>query len=274
MLEMKGLLAAELLKLRKRTLNKVLLGMLLAPSIFFFGRTIPQMLSGSPEEIEAFLRFWQWSTGTGELGLLVMLSALLGAIPAVMIGAMAMGGEYAFGTVRTMLLRARSRNIFLVAKMAALLLSILFAAAILALLIFAEMGAATFICNRGIDWPKFAGILLSARLAAFGLLALILVVNGFLGLAMATVTRSSMGGVVGCLLYYFFDYAIAQVSYVRDLPTLYKSIDLLTEAMLAPLHWIHQSPANLMSSVVSVILYCALFAGIALYVFNRRDVTT
>lgn len=248
--------------------------MLLAPSILIFGRTVPQVFSGSPEEREAFLRFLQWSTGTGELGLLVMLSALLGAILAVMLGAMAMGNEYAFGTVRMMLLRARSRNIFLVAKMTALLLSILFAVAILALLIFAEIGVASLIFGRGIDWPKFVGILLSARLAAFGLLALVLVVNGFLGLAMATVTRSSMGGIVGCLLYYFLDYTIAQVSYVRDLPTLYKSINLLTEAMLAPSLWIHQSPANLMSSVVIVTLYCALFAGIALYVFNRRDVTT
>lgn len=271
---MKGLISAELLKLRKRTLNKVLLGMLLAPSIFFFGRMVPQILSGSPEEIEAFLRFWQWSTGTGELGLLVMLSGLLGAIPAVMTGAIAMGSEYAFGTVRMMLLRARSRNMFLVAKMAALLLSILFAVAILALLIFAEMGLASLICGRGINWPTFALVLLSARLAAFGLLALVLVVNGFLALAMATVTRSAIGGIVGCLLYYFLDYAIAQVFHMWDLPTLYKSIDLLTKAIMAPSHWIRQFPTNLMSSVVSVILYCALFAGIALYVFNRRDVTT
>jgi ABC-2 type transport system permease protein len=248
--------------------------MLLAPSIFFFGRTVPQILSGSPEEIEAFLQFWQWSTGTGELALLVMLSALLGAILAVMIGAIAMGSEYAFGTVRMMLLRARSRNIFLLAKIAALLLSILFAVAILVLLIFVEMGLASLICGRGIHWPQFAGILLSARLAAFGLLALVLVVNGFLGLAMATLTRSTIGGIVGSLVYYFLDYAIAQVFYMWDLPTLFKTIDLLTRAITAPSQWIRQFPINLMTSVVSAIFYCVLFAGIALYVFNRRDVTT
>jgi ABC-2 type transport system permease protein len=271
---MKGLISAELLKLRKRILNKVLLGMLLAPSVFLFGRTVLQISSGSPEEVEAFLRFWQWSTGTGELGLLVMLSGLLGAILAVMIGAIAMGSEYAFGTVRMMLLRARSRNMFLLTKMAALLLSILFAVAILALLIFAEIGLASLICGQSINWPKFAEIFLSARLAAFGLLALVLVVNGFLGLAMATMTRSTIGGVVGSVLYYFLDYAIAQVFQMWDPPTLYKSINLLTQAIMAPSSWISQFPTNLMSAVVSVILYCVLFAGIALYVFNRRDVTT
>lgn len=291
-----NLLRAEWLKLSRRPLALILLGVFLAQLALvltlYFGLALlvanadggavsgvglrPELLA----QYRAQLRFpGVWGAVLGQVN-------GIGGICAIILTAGALGSEYNWGTLRAQLARQPGRGRFLAAKLGAVLLLLLLAAllalALGSLLAFVYGG---LLGDRG-D-PSLGHVLMLP--VALGRALLVLLPYVLLTAGLCTLGRSVLAGMAGGLLFLFLDGAVGALSFLRagggPLMLLYNlllqqnintlvvlnarafGLDPAVGVPFLDLRLLPPAP----QALALVVLYSALFAYGAYYWLARRD---
>ncbi len=280
-----SVLAAELLKVRKRWLPYILLLPIVAGLAFqtFFGYFV---IWRNEHDIEGLhVAVLPWS-----LPSLLDLTQFLGAILIGILAASMAGTEHGWGTVRQALIRGQTRGQYLTTKLLgiavlaaigfllALALGILFSAIVTAL----EDRPITLDLPRG-GGPSYADAVLMALRAAYGMMPYVL-----LAFCLTVVGRSTTLGLAGVLVYVIVEAILLGIlggvggatADVRAYFIGYNVIALLAanqvgQVGIFSLALRDNPPASeLPDPVVAALvlaLYCLVFLAIAYAVFQRRD---
>ena len=290
-----NLLRAEWLKLSRRPLALILLGIFLAQLALvltlYFGLALvvardavggvglrPELLA----QYRAQLRFpGVWGAVLGQIN-------GIGGICAIVLTAGALGSEYSWGTLRAQLARDPRRGRFLAAKIATVLLLLLLAA-LLAL----ALGSLLAFVYGGILGDRGAlgvGDILVLPVA-LGRALLVLLPYVLLTAGLCTFGRSVLAGMAGGLLFLFLDSAVGALSFLRagggpllavynlllqqninTLVVLNERAYGLDPAVAAPFLDLRVLPSAPQAFAL-IALYSALFAYGAYYWLARRDLT-
>ena len=294
---MLNLLRAEWLKLSRRPLALILLGIFLGQLALvltlYFGLALverdalgaaggvglrPELLA----QYRAQLRFpGVWGAVLGQIN-------GIGGICAIILTAGALGSEYNWGTLRAQLARDPRRGRFLAAKLGAvmglLLLAALLALALGSLLAFMYGG---ILGNRGaLGMGDVFALPMALGRALFVLLPYVLFTAG-----LCTFGRSVLAGMAGGLLFLFLDSAVGALSFLRagggpllaaynlllqqninTLVVLNERAYGLDPAVAAPFLDLQVLP-SVPQALALIALYSALFAYGAYYWLARRDLT-
>ncbi|HMQ34880.1 MAG TPA: ABC transporter permease subunit [Chloroflexaceae bacterium] len=291
-----NLFAAEWLKLRRWPVAWALLGAFLALLLLSQGlwALVAALHRGAigGVAIEA-LRAEQLAQIERQLSLPGAFGAVLGqvngvgGILAIFLAAGSLGGDYGWGTLRTLLARSPRRGAFLLAKLLALLLALL-----LATLIALALGALVALATSG--WLGLAGQLRGQDLlllpVAVGRALFVILPYLLATLACAAWGRSVLAGVGGGLIFLALDVgagSLGALGMVNDLALL--AVNLLLQPNInalvvqnSRLFGLDQSalagaldlallPSPAQATLV-VAAYCALFGYAAWRSLARRDV--
>ena len=276
----RSVLAAELLKVRKRWLPYVLL----LPVIAILGM---QVFAGyfagwrHDHDTEAL----RWSVLPSALPSMLDLIQYLGSIVFAIVAASTVATEYNWGTARQTIVRGITRDQYLATKLLGLLalagMGFLF---VLAMgLVFS--GSVSVLEDRRPAGPSAGEAVLMVLRAAYGILPYVL-----LAFSLAVVGRSTTLGVGGTLVFiigesivigiltgigggaadargFFLGHNVAALLAANRLyPT-----DAISLAPRPPLE-ASELPGAAVGALV-IALYCALFLAVAFWVFRRRDLT-
>jgi len=281
-----GMIKAELIKLRKRQMTQVLLGILVAII------AIVNLLLLAISKVRTNAAGQAPIRITNLLGLPVAipfalsLLASFGVLLAIILTASSVGNEYNWKTIRTALISSQSRFKFLVAKLVSLGILILIgmvigvATGFIMSLITTALGGYTF------DFSFATGSYLWAQFLQFWRTFYIIMPFSLLGFAMAILGRSAMPGIATGIGVFFLE-------------------DIVTALMRAAGGWIANVPDYLLNTNTSAItalnnlptrfamgggnssatlptllhafiilgLYSVVFLFIGFYLFRKRDVT-
>jgi ABC-type transport system involved in multi-copper enzyme maturation permease subunit len=307
---MTRLIGVELFKLRRRILTKVLAAIIVllavivqcgrwqgteedyssgsaqpASEITFDenGRTIivtdvdeePPEASAASSEAESQARREEYlrSTVPDNLDYIRFVGLILG----VMLVAGAIGSEYSYGTLRSFLTCAESREKYLGAKLIALGMLIV-AGLVLSLALGIALSLVFALANGGLELGFVDGAYLSD--AFYDFCRMVFVVTPYLLIAAlaAVIGRSAMvGAVVGLILFAIEGGVSAWLRFigldeVANLLLLWNAEAVLgAEGEFVNNRFVEPPDPFLAASVL--LFYCVAAAGLSLWVFNRRDVT-
>ena len=276
---MRGLLAAELLKTRKRWLPYILLLPVLAALAFqtFVGYFAIWRHEGDIEGLHVSVLPWS-------LPSLLDLAQYLATIVLAILAASTVATEHGWGTVRQALIRGQTRSQYLTTKL--LGLAVVGGIGFLLVLAFGVLLSAilTAVEDRGSpdSLSAFEGLLMIVR-AAYGVLPYML-----LAFCLAVVGRSTTLGVAGVLLYvigeaivlstlggiggatadaraYFIGHNVVALSVANQ-------VGQVDHFSLAPRErpLASELPDPAIAALV-LALYCGVFLAIAYWTFQRRD---
>jgi ABC-2 type transport system permease protein len=293
-----NLLRAEWLKLSRRPLALILLGIFLAQlalvlTLYFAlalivggGDASPVSVAGiRPEQLaqyQAQLRFpGVWGSVLGQIN-------GIGGICAIILTAGALGSEYNWGTLRAQLARDPGRGRFLAAKLGAVLLLLLLAA-LLAL----ALGSLLAFVYGGLLGDRGAVTAADALMlpVALGRSLLVLLPYVLLTASLCTLGRSVLAGMAGGLIFLFLDSAVGALSFLKagggPLMVVYNlllqqnintlvvlnarafGLDPAVSVPFLDLRLLPPAP----QALGLVLLYSASFAYAAYYWLARRDLT-
>ena len=281
------LTSVELLKTRKRSVTWICLGIVVAFLAFMFlaVRVLMKSTAGadSPDfmQLDAAMRF---PTGFGFLQIMEVQSALYLVIVLI---SLLVGSEYGWGTLRLALARGPSRTQFMLAKLIAAMLTIVIGtAAILvigaALMILGDLTIGAFdpvfpdrfLSDLLLDWLRTTGVLMIYVAIAFAAASLLRSGGAGLGVGLAFVVVEQIimnlfvgfGGTLGKVAQYFPTRLSESILYTSELTVW---IEVEGGQPPPPGTWLDPWPAAGLLT-----LYFALLIGAAIWVFNRRDVTS
>ncbi len=279
---MLGSFFAEVLKLRKRPAVLSLGGLWISIVVVFLYLFPALIFAAIPptEPVEAGVVEEQLSTLTPEnlpLYLLLFLFPGLGTAMALILGALAAGSEYGWGTLRIILSQQSDRLGVLSGKLLAL--SVLLLLFVLAAFLAGALSslAVTLFSGLSLAPPPAAELL-----QGLGAGLLILALWAALGFAFATLFKGTTLAVGLGLIYAF---VVEQV--LKGFSTLSESLRTVVEFLpgvnTAALSQAFVDPAgnpaleegliNPARAVLVILLYTAVFVLITALVFRRRDVT-
>ncbi|MDZ4279078.1 MAG: ABC transporter permease [Dehalococcoidia bacterium] len=292
-----SVLAAELLKVRKRWLPYLLLGiMLVGVALIIWLAGYANWLSERNEaeydygrdSLRAFALPWSLPT-------LLDMGQFYGAVLVSVLVASAVATEYNWGTVRQALVRGQTRNQYLFSKLAGLtVLSV--AGLLLALaigLLFSVLATVaadlpvTLDAGDGGSITMAEAVLMIVR-SGYGALPYVL-----LAFCLTIIGRSTTLGIVGTLLYMFVIEAIlvavlgglgGAAAATRAVFLGHNVNALITANRIQPDDCCSLAPRDMTAlpselpdpwvAAIVVALYCAVFLSVAFYVFRRRDLGT
>jgi hypothetical protein len=283
------MLAAELLKVRRRWMPYVLLLFmvaLLALSTFGiyagwqWGEDDPEF--NKEEMLRTFALPWS-------LAPFLDITQYLGAILLAILAASMVGTEHGWGTVRQALIRGQTRRHYLMTK----LLGIATIAGIGFLLAFAFglsfSAIATTLADRPItldvpDGPSVPEVALMALRAAYAILPYVL-----LAFCLSVVGRSTTLGMAGTLVYFVLLEPIllgilgevggraadARAFFMGHNVSALLAANRIGDGDYETLVWWRSLPSELADPAIAALvlgLYCLAFLAIAFWVFRRRDI--
>jgi len=281
-----GMIKAELIKLRKRQMTQVLLGILVAII------AIVNLLLLAISKVRTNAAGQAPIRITNLLGLPVAipfalsLLASFGVLLAIILTASSVGNEYNWKTIRTALISSQSRFKFLVAKLVSLGILILIgmvigvATGFIMSLITTALGGYTF------DFSFATGSYLWAQFLQFWRTFYIIMPFSLLGFAMAILGRSAMPGIATGIGVFFLedivtalmraaggwianvpDYLLntntSAITALNDLPTRFAMGGGNSSATLP----------TLLHAFIILGLYSVVFLFLGFYLFRKRDVT-
>jgi ABC-type transport system involved in multi-copper enzyme maturation permease subunit len=281
-----GMIKAELIKLRKRQMTQVLLGILVAII------AIVNLLLLAISKVRTNAAGQAPIRITNLLGLPVAipfalsLLASFGVLLAIILTASSVGNEYNWKTIRTALISSQSRFKFLVAKLVSLGILILMgmviglATGFIMSLITTALGGYTF------DFSFATGSYLWAQFLQFWRTFYIIMPFSLLGFAMAILGRSAMPGIATGIGVFFLedivtalmraaggwianvpDYLLntntSAITALNDLPTRFAMGGGNSSATLP----------TLLHAFIILGLYSVVFLFLGFYLFRKRDVT-
>jgi hypothetical protein len=285
------LVAAELLKMRRRAMTYVLLiiqivvmalvflvlGTLVAPFLADLGSVV-----GPTEDAS---RVIYAIVGEFVFG--------MGSLLAVIYAGAIVGGDYTWGVVRNAIARGESREAYLLAKAVALAIVI----AIGATLAFV-IGVAMILLVASLSRLDLGNLLTVDSLldlgAALGLGTLVLLERAAIGIAVALMLRSQLAGIVVAVVLYIVEPLVAGIAAAISAP----ATIFLPEPTAPAVHWTAFLPFTIGSSVLNegsaalgslvgglvanvplaqsvpvVLLYMAGAIGLAMFVMRRQEIT-
>ncbi len=285
---MTRLIRAELFKLRKRLMTRVLLFVLVGVMIVLYllllaiGTSIP---AHGPEEIATIQNLL---TLPQALPFTMAVLSSFGTILAVVLVASAVGAEYNWRTLRTMLICSESRLKLLGAKLVAAGILILIgmvvgvAAGFLMSLITTAIGGYSFdfsFATNGDLWDQFL---------QFWRTFYVVMPYALLGFLLAVVGRSAMPGIALGIGIFFLESIVttfmsAAGGWIARIP------DYLLAANVRAITALNNLPQGLgmgmgggtltgqtpeiWQAALTLAVYSLVFIGLAFYLFRKRDVT-
>jgi ABC-type transport system involved in multi-copper enzyme maturation permease subunit len=271
---------AEWLKMRKRPLNRSLLGFMLALILLVFGAMTAEAYFSQEDRAAALEQATSVLPYPRSLQTGIDLLANLGQMLVVAFVGSSVGGEYGRDTWKAILPRYASRTGFLLAKwtVGLAMLLLLIASMGISSIVFGWLGSLVL----GIAGQPAAGPDTAELIRSLSVMFLDFTFLGTLTLLATVITRSSIGGTV-----------VGVLSWVM-LPIITQVLSLLVKggAIISPaahvnnvrVHWVapdQEAIASLTAlfngtvspliSLLVVLGYIAVLLGISLYIFKRRD---
>lgn len=294
------LVLTELFKVRKRWMPWILLGIMVALlALTQFGmyaafRSMEGQAEESPmpraqrqeaiEELETIL------TLPRATEMVFSIVQSMGGFLLVVLAGSIIGAEYAWGTVRTNIMRGMGRSKYLLSKLIAILLLTLIGLLITFVLGLIFAIGTTLLLEGSIDWSFAGGVFIPRVLAMFGRTWFVLAVPISMAVMVAVVTRSSAvaigvgiaypiaeGIIVGILAgvtgwgetvrEYSIGYNIGAVMSLNAMGESYSNVGIHlggSPAEIYPAFW----------RTASVLVgYGLAFLAVAFYSFRKRDLT-
>lgn len=279
------MISAELLKLRKRTMSKVFLLIMviiiaLANLLIFAATkntsgTAPQGATGTPDLLSS------------AIPAAFSLISFFGLFLAAIFTASSMGNEYGWKTIRTALISSESRFKFLTAKLVSLSFLI-----ISVMLIAVVVGFVTRMITIGLggysySFSFFTGTYAWNQFLQFWRTFFVLTPYCLLGFLMAIVGRSAMPGVATSIGVFFLESIIT--AFMRSVSGWISHVPeyLLSANVSAIMGFNNQSsvihingnggtataPPSMPHAFIVLSIYSLVFLVLGYYLFKKRDVT-
>lgn len=286
---MTRLIAAELYKLRKRLMPRVLLYILLGIIVILYIVLLltadrAYIPSHGPEETEM---------AQNMLGLpiaipfaLLIISSILGTVLAIILVASCVGSEYNWRTIRTMLISSESRFKLLGAKLIACGILILIGMIITVVVGFIMSLITTAIGGYAFDFGFMTGYYIWEQFLQFWRTFFVLIPYAMVGFLLAIVGRSAMPGIAMGIGIFFIEAIISTFlrmagGWVADIPNYLPAANVQVIAALADLpegfSRMGGNPIAELPSVthayITLAIYSIVFLVLSFYIFRKRDVT-
>jgi ABC-2 type transport system permease protein len=283
------MISAEFLKLRKRSLTRVLM-FILAGIIVLVNLLL---LAISKVSLPAGNGGQGMSNLTNLLGLssgvpfALSLMASFGVVLAIILSASSMGSEYNWKTIRTALISSESRFKFLTAKLISISILIVVGmavgvvVAIIMSLITNALGGYSF------DFSFLTGSYVWQQFLQFWRTFYTIIPFAFLGFMMSIVGRSAMPGIATGIGVVFLESIITTFMRLAG-GWIAKVPDYLLNANVQAITALNQLPRgfgrmgavgaadtapSVMHGYITLGIYAVVFLGLAYYLFRKRDVT-
>ncbi|CAN5769276.1 hypothetical protein BH23CHL7_BH23CHL7_05450 [soil metagenome] len=284
------LFRAELLKMRHRTMTFVLLiTMLVVMALVFL--VIGSLVGGILGEVESLpgsTDFVPWRVGGAFVGDFVFGG--LGTLLAVIYAGGIVGGDYSWGVLRNTIARGESRERYMLAKAAAIGLLVIIGAAITFVGGMVMIAIAATVSRFDLGTLTVETMVQLA--GGWGLGTLVLLERAAIAIAVATMLRSQLAGIVVAVILYVAEPIIGGVLSIVG------SIDAFDPMREPTVHWSQFLPFSIGGSVAAegyvslpalvpqltatvplgqavpvVLLYTAGALGLAMLVMRRQEIT-
>ena len=286
---MTRLITAELFKLRKRLLPRVLLYILIGIIIILY---IALLLTADRADIPGH-GAEEREIMQNMLGLpiaipfaLLIISSILGTVLAIILVASCIGSEYNWRSIRTMLISSESRFKLLGAKLIASSIFILVGMIITVITGFFMSLITTAIGGYAFDFGFMTGEYIWDQFIHFWRTFFVLIPYALVGFLMAIVGRSVLPGIALGIGIFFIESLISNFlrlagGWVEEIPNYLLAANAQAINMLADLP---QSFTRMGGDIpfelpgtthafITLGIYSVVFLVLAFYVFRRRDVT-
>ena len=285
---MTKLIAAELFKLRKRLMSRVLLYVLVGIIIvlYFLLLAVSQvtMPGHGPGEIADIQNLLGLPVA---IPFALFIASSFGSVLAVILVASCIGSEYNWRTIRTILISSESRFKLLGAKLISTGIFILIGMIIAVIAGFIMSLITTGIGGYAFDFGFMTGGYIWDQFAQFWRTFFVLIPYSLVGFLLAIVGRSAMPGIalgIGVLflesiITTFMTLAGGWVARVPDF-LLAANVRAITSLADLPSGFDQMGGGDVITQLpgtthafVTLTIYSVAFLAIAFYVFRRRDVT-
>ena len=278
------LISAELFRLRKRLVTKVLLIVLIVIIAAVYLMALPSIGAAvrPGEEMSTLASL----VGLPEsLPFVLFILFQIGTVLALVFAAGSVGGEYRWGTIRTTLICSQSRAKFLAAKLIAVLLMVLLGMVIGLVAGFIMCLITTAIAGNPVDLGFMTGGYLWDQFLQLWRTFFIMLPYILLAFLLALVGRSALAGIgigVGVL---FLEPMFAGLfksvgGWVANIPDYLLAANAGTGPIMALIQLPEEfkgmlgTPSMGVWQATAVLAgYCVLFLALGFYLFRRRDVT-
>lgn len=288
---MARLIAAELLKLRKRLMTKVLVSVLIgviAAACLVLLAISRALMSGPGLEM---------TPGQAELvnplglplalPIALTIMSSLGVVLAVILSASSIGSEYSWRTIRTMLICSEGRLKLLGAKLTAVAILVVAGMALGLATGFVMSLITTAIGGYAFDFSFASGQFLQEQFLQFWRVFYVMMPYMLLGFLFAIVARSVMPGIALSIGVFFLEpiataFMNAAGGWTAKVPNylLRANVRVITATGGLP-QWITVEGENSVAgqtpgtahAFITIALYSLAFIALAFYLFRRRDVT-
>ncbi len=219
----------------------------------------------------------------------LQIGSIIGLILIIILAGTIVGGEYSVGTVRLMFTRGPTRTQFFLSKVGAILICIVMGMIVLVPLGILTGAILNLLTGIGIDFSFFSGAWLLHTLLKLLIVMLELFVFGMLALCLSTLGRATAAGVAGSLVWWGLETVLggflfligntitgAPGNFVRAIPDYFisNSIGALSQNQD---HYItptsQASTVSDLQAFITLVVYLAVFIGVAWWVNQQRDVT-
>ena len=283
------LISAELFKLRKRTMTRVLLYILIGIIILLYllllavsNANLPDMGPGM-EGIPNLLGL------PVALPFAMFILSDFGASLAIVLAASVMGNEYNWRTIRTAVVSSESRFKLLGAKLIAITIFVLFGMLIGLVAGFVMSLFTTAIGGYKYDFSFFTGSYLWHQFLQFWRTFFVLIPYTLLGFMFAIIGRSAMPGIASGIGIMFLERIIATFMFlaggwIAEVPSylLYANVQAITSLAGLP-DWFGTGMGgggatsmqwpSVPHAVITLTIYSIVFLFVSFYLFRERDVT-
>ena len=195
---MARLILTEIFKVRKRWMPYILLGLLIAfLALAQFGMyaayrsTESEIENMGPQQQEGFQRMATILVLPRATEGIFAITQSMGAFLLVVLAGSVIGAEYAWGTVRTNIMRGMGRSKYLLSKLIAILLLTLMGLVIAFIFGFIFSIGTTLLIDGTIDWGFLGGLYIPRVLAMFGRTWFVLAIPISMTAMVAILARSS-----------------------------------------------------------------------------------
>jgi ABC-type transport system involved in multi-copper enzyme maturation permease subunit len=219
----------------------------------------------------------------------LQVGSLVGLILIVILAGTIVGGEYSVGTVRLMFTRGPTRTQFFLSKVGAILICVMLGMIVLVPLGILTGAILNLFTGIGIDFSFFSGAWFLHTLLKLLIVILELFVFGMLALCLSTLGRATAAGVAGSLVWWGMETVLggflfligntitgAPGNVVRAIPDYFisNSIGALSQNQDHSIASTSQaSTISDLQALITLVVYLAVFIGVAWWVNQKRDVT-
>ena len=282
------MIGAEFLKLRKRSLTKILMfilaGIIALVNLLLLAISNVDLPRGNGQGMENINTLLGLSSG---VPFALSLMASFGVVLAIILAASSMGSEYNWKTIRTALISSESRFKFLTAKLISISILIIVGMAVGVMVGIIMSLITNAIGGYSFDFSFLTGDYIWKQFLQFWRTFYIIMPFALLGFMMSIVGRSAMPGIatgIGVVFLesiittfmslaegwiaripdYLLNANVQVITALNELPRGFGRMGVGTNGDTAP---------TLTHAYITLGIYALVFTALAYYLFRKRDVT-